>query len=626
MRTASIASKRSRLANFWLAVVIVVSPAICQRANAAPFSEPKRILFLYSYGQNFQPWLTWSTEIRRELNRQSPWPLTLQEHSIVTAAASNDRAEDQFVAFLTALYEQEAPDLIIALGAPAARFVQEHRAGLFPAIPMLLAGVNVRRVDQTLLSAEDAVVGTLVENVPLFENILRLLPETETIAVIIGNSPPEQYWVQEIQRQLQPLLGEKVKLRFYNQRRFDEMLQDVANLPPHSAIFFQQMMVDGAGAVYGDKEPLKSVAAVANAPIFTFDQSLFNGGVVGGPMTSPVEGAQSTAAVAIQMLRGNNPDSIHAPPIDFAQPKYDWRELRRWNISESRLPPGSEVVFRDWTLWQTYPWQLSLIAAAILFQAGLIAVLLRERQLRRLAEVDSRQRMAELAHANRFSTAGELSASIAHEINQPLGAILSNAEAARIILGSPTPDIPALQDIVGEILHNDERASEVLKRIRSLLKKAPFELKDFDLNDLVRETLDLLSAVAHRQNVKISVETTPDPLLIRGDRIQLQQVILNLMMNGIDAIKNLPAENRTITIRTSRDDKLAELSVSDNGPGIPEDKLPQVFAPFFSTKQEGMGMGLSIARTIVQAHDGEIVVKNRDEGGAMFRVTLPLQP
>lgn len=628
MRATSTASVTIRSVKFWLAAIVAIAlgaAAAAQPTDADQSVPPKRILFLYSYGQNFQPWLTWSTEIRRELNRQSPWPLTLHEHSVITSASSNDPAEGQFVAFLTALYAQERPDLIIALGAPAARFVQKYRETLFPAVPMLLAAVNVRRVDQSMLSAEDTVVGTLVENVPLFENILRLLPQTETIAVIIGNSPPEQFWVEEVQRQLQPLLGDKIKLRFYNERRFDEMLQDVANLPPRSAIFFQQMMVDGAGAVYGDKEPLKSIAAVANAPIFTFDQSLFHGGVVGGPMTSPIEGARSTADVAVRMLRGENPVSIHAAPIPFSRPTYDWRELRRWNISESRLPPDSEVVFREPTLWQTYPWQLSLIAAAVLLQAGLIAILLRERQLRHLAEVDSRQRMAELAHVNRFSTAGELGASIAHEINQPLGAILSNAEAAQIILKSPSPDIPALTEIVGEILRNDERASEVIRRTRGLLKKAPFEVKDFDLNVLARETLEFLSALARGRNVDISGEIAPDPLPVRGDRIQLQQVILNLVMNGIDAMKDLPSENRFIKVRTSREGRFAELSVSDSGPGISENKLEQVFDPFFTTKEDGMGMGLSIARTIIDAHDGEIIARNRDEGGATFRARLPLQ-
>jgi C4-dicarboxylate-specific signal transduction histidine kinase len=160
--------------------------------------------------------------------------------------------------------------------------------------------------------------------------------------------------------------------------------------------------------------------------------------------------------------------------------------------------------------------------------------------------------------------------------------------------------------------------------MRSLLKKAPFELKNLELNDLVRDTVEFLSALVIARKFELVSVIAPDALPIIGDRIQLQQVILNLVVNGIDAMKDTPTENRIISIRTSRVEKFAELSVSDRGPGIPEDKLKEVFEPFFTSKAEGMGMGLSIARTIIEAHHGLILAKNRDHGGASFRIRLPL--
>ena len=169
--------------------------------------------------------------------------------------------------------------------------------------------------------------------------------------------------------------------------------------------------------------------------------------------------------------------------------------MQRFGISDSHLPPGSTVYFREPTVWERYSWQIALTIAVILLQAGLISGLLLEHRRRQLAEVQSRQRMAELARVIRFSTAGELTASIAHEINQPLGSILTNAETAEAILKSQSPDIAELPDIVelkeivSDILQDDRRASEVIRRMSSLLKKAPFELKHFDLNDVVRETL-----------------------------------------------------------------------------------------------------------------------------------------
>ena len=172
-----------------------------------------------------------------------------------------------------------------------------------------------------------------------------------------------------------------------------------------------------------------------------------------------------------------------------------------------------------------------------------------------------------------------------------------------------------------DIVKDDQRAGEVVRRMRSLLKKVPFELKSLDFNDLVRETIGLVLAVGRK--VELVSGITPDALPILGDRIQLQQVILNLVTNGIDAMKDTPDEDRVISIRTSRVEKFAELSVSDCGSGIPKDKIEEVFEPFFTSKAEGMGMGLSIARTIVEAHNGRIWAEN-EPGGATFRIKLPL--
>ena len=160
--------------------------------------------------------------------------------------------------------------------------------------------------------------------------------------------------------------------------------------------------------------------------------------------------------------------------------------------------------------------------------------------------------------------------------------------------------------------------------MRSLLEKAPFELKNIDLNEVAREAIEFLSKLVIARKVELTSAITQNELPILGDRIQLQQVILNLVVNGIDAMNDTPTASRIINIRTSRVGEFAELSVSDRGLGIPQDRLKKIFEPFFSSKDDGMGMGLSITRTIVEAHRGRTWAKNRDHGGASFRVELPL--
>ena len=392
------------------------------------------------------------------------------------------------------------------------------------------------------------------------------------------------------------------------------------------------MSVDAAGITHEGTTALHRLSTVANAPIFSYLDGFFDGSIVGGSMHSIEKGMAVAAAAAIRILNGEKAGDVKVAPSEFELPRFDWRQMQRFGISESNLPRGSTVYFREPTLWERYWWQIALTITIMLIQTGLISILLREHRRRQFAEVQARQRMAELAHVNRFSTAGELTASIAHEINQPLGSILANAETAAAILNSQNPDIATLpdivelKDIVNDILQDDQRATEVIRRMRSLLKKAPFEQKQFDLNQVVQETIRFFSALAIGRKFQMVSVITPEALPVLGDRIQLQQVILNLVMNGIEAMKDTPGEYRIISIRTSRAGNFAELSVSDRGPGIPEDKLKAVFEPFYTSKPEGMGMGLSIARTIVEAHDGSISAKNRDHGGVSFRISLPLTP
>jgi signal transduction histidine kinase len=480
-----------------------------------------------------------------------------------------------------------------------------------------------RRVQYANLTENDTVVSARNDFRFLFESYLGIAPDTKIIAVINGNSPNEQFWQGELLRELKPL-EDRIEIRWYDKLSYEDTLKQTASLPPHSAIFWYQMVVDAAGVAHEGDRALTRLYASANAPIFTHDDAFFGQEIIGGPMFSALDLSRKATAAAMRILGGEKPGDIKTPVNQFVAPKYDWRELQRWHISESRLPSGSQIYFREPTVWNLYSWQISFIVTVILTQAGLISILLREHRRRQLAEVQARQRMAELAHVNRFSTAGELTASIAHEINQPLGSILTNAETANAILQSPTPDIAELKEIMRDILQDDRRAAEVIRRIRSLLKKAPFELKNLDLNDLVRQAVDFLSSLTVGRKVELVNVVTPDPLPILGDSIQLQQVILNLVVNAIDAMRDTPDEKRIISIRTSRGKSFAELSVSDCGPGIAEDKLKEVFEPFFTSKAEGMGMGLSIARTIVEAHSGQISAENRDGGGALFRMRLPL--
>jgi signal transduction histidine kinase len=256
----------------------------------------------------------------------------------------------------------------------------------------------------------------------------------------------------------------------------------------------------------------------------------------------------------------------------------------------------------------------------------MISWLLFERRGRQRAEVGLRQRLLEVIHLNRTATAGALSASVAHELNQPLGAIQSNAEAATLYLKSDPPNIERVELILDNIRRDDQRAADIISHLRDLLKKTDSsELQELDLNDVVGSTLQIVRPEALKRGVELDTHRGDNPLPVRAEKIHLQQVILNLAMNGLDAMEDCAPGNGRLSIQTTlADESMIEVSVADTGMGIPHQKLDQIFDAFFTTKRQGTGIGLSIARTIVETYGGKIWAENRAGGGAVFRFSLPL--
>ena len=220
---------------------------------------------------------------------------------------------------------------------------------------------------------------------------------------------------------------------------------------------------------------------------------------------------------------------------------------------------------------------------------------------------------------------GELTASLAHDLSQPLAAILSNAQAARRLLAADSVDLEQITQILGDIVEDDKRAGAVIHRLRSLLKKGDLERVSLDLNEIVNEVARLVRSDAVIRNVAMSVELAEGLPRVRGDRVQLQQVVLNMVLNGLDAMREPHAGERSLVIRTAANGaSIVAVSVEDSGIGIEPEHEEKIFQPLHTTKADGLGMGLAIARTIVEAHGGEIAAWNNPQGGATFRFTLPI--
>jgi C4-dicarboxylate-specific signal transduction histidine kinase len=292
------------------------------------------------------------------------------------------------------------------------------------------------------------------------------------------------------------------------------------------------------------------------------------------------------------------------------------------------------VLFREPTTWQRYRWHVFGAAALIATQAVLIFAMfvqLRRRRAaedaRRRAEADAEQRRAELAHVARVASLGELTAALAHEVNQPLTAIMNNAVAGQQFLAEPELDVKEMRETLADIASDTRRAGEVIGRLRAMLKGGePAEFVPVDLNEVVRTVGRLVRGDASRHGVTVELDLAPDLPPTPGDPIQLQQVVMNLMLNAFVAMSRPRAPTRRLVVRTRAADGSLEARFEDSGAGIDPAVIDRLFEPFVTTKPDGLGMGLSICRSIIDRHGGNLRGENNPAGGATFTLTLPPSP
>jgi C4-dicarboxylate-specific signal transduction histidine kinase len=255
-------------------------------------------------------------------------------------------------------------------------------------------------------------------------------------------------------------------------------------------------------------------------------------------------------------------------------------------------------------------------------EGGAVVVCADITELRR-AEMEAQRSRQELAHVGRVSTVGEMTASLAHQLNQPLAAIMTNAQAAGRMLNRSAPDVEQLRAILQDIVRDDRRASDVIQRLRQILRKGELEMTSVNLTAAIRDVVELVGTDAVSHNIMVSFEFDEEPVFATGDRVQLQQVILNLLHNAMEAMANHSQQRRRIVIGCHRYHHVVVVSVRDSGPGLSTGSEDMVFEPFYTTKPGGMGMGLSIVRSIVEAHGGIIHAINVASGGALVEFQLP---
>lgn len=549
-----------------------------------------------------------------------------------------DRDSDSILSdFLARKYQGERLDLIIAVMEPSLDFLLRHRESLFAGTPIVFCGLDSTEVADKLIPAN--VTGVMMKRrfAPTVDTVLALKPDTRRLYVVGGSSRFDRR-LQGIARRDLEAVASRLEITWLTTLPMHELLATLGDLPPHSAVFYLTLFVDGSGQPFVTHDALRRVVEASNSPVYVSLDQYVGTGAVGGNVYSVESLGVEAARVAGRVLRGAAPSSIAPQSLSPYQPMFDWRQLQRWDIPPARLPEGSIVQFRKPSAWQAYRWYIVGGVSLFLLQSAMVIALLVNRAQRRRAELarqeselrrrqaeeQSQRQREELAHTLRLTTLGELTASIAHELNQPLTAIAANAQAAKRLLQSnpANPDLPeALEDLEDDSI----RAAEIIQRLQALFRKKPGTHALLDVNEVIDDVLRLLGADLRNRQIPVIFARCNSGPRVMGDGVQLRQVIINLIRNAEDAIATAGDGPREVNIALQKPDASSiVIEIRDSGVGVDEEGLERMFEHFVSSKPQGLGMGLAISRSIVEAHGGKIWATRNGDRGLTLHVRLPV--
>ena len=605
----------------WLVTSLALWSAVAQPAAAAEALPPS--VLVLNQSNSYRPWpRTIVDEIRTIMANRAGGPVSVYVEDLDLYRFNGPNYRDSVARYLRDKYRDKPIGAIMPIGSAALDYALQLRSSVFPKVPIVFAAVDRKTADLDILPGVTGI--TIQLNLAdMIAASRALLPETRRFA-LVGDRLANQLYYSQFAQELVSYSHDYEFIDLTGQS-LDDVKQRVAILPRDTVILYIGINADPR-KVYASAELVPTLVKAANRPIVVSVETYFGSGAIGGFLLSPKLVGQEAAALALRVLGGEDASTIPVAASDSLHPVFDGRQLERWGINESRLPPRSEVRFRAPGIWEVYRWEIVAVLAIVLFQSLVLMALLTERYRRRVAEDKSRRRVMQVIHLNRTATAGALSASVAHELNQPLGAILNYAETADLLLAEGPLNVPLLKEIIADIRRDDQRASEVIKHLRELLKqRSDMEFQMFDINETINAAIGILEPEAIKRGIALDSKNARVPLPVRADRVQLEQVILNLVANGMDAVSDCAPDRRRLLIEASPCGKSeGEVVISNSGPGIPKDALKKIFEAFYTTKATGTGLGLSIARTIVENSGGRIWAENRAGGGAVFRFTLPL--
>ena len=720
---------------------------LCNSALASELTKPKNVLILFSAAPGQPLFDITLSEFRKTLQEGHGRPLNFFVEYLEMERFPDKSQIRAQINFIKKKYTREKMDLLISIGPDVLLLISQYLSPDFDTVPTIFVRFRSKYSDAPLIDRKPNMTGLVVEVDPkkTLETALSLHPATTEAFIITGSAPSDRVF-ESIARVAFHEYEDRVKVTYLSGLAMEELLQRMRILPKNSIVIYLAFQKDAKGVNYYAMESLKVLSEASSAPFYSNWEQFVGHGIVGGYVIGVKANASRVGQIALRILQGEDPNKI---PVERGAMLYmfDWRQMKRWGVQESRLPEGSIIIKKDLTFFEAFKWYIIGAIIFVIVETLLVIFLFAlyrkqkrvEKQLYEAAEewrvtFDSIQDMifildldfkvirvnapalaflnlpaeeilgrhcytlmhetdeppetclvpsmtktkrhehtefydqkrkawfhlsvapilddkgeiqsvvhqirditeqkqtaeevqrarAELLRVERSFRVSELAASLAHELNQPLAAILSNAQAALRFLESGKLDLKEFREILGDIIYDDKRAGNVIRSLRSMLKREEGEKKPVILNEILNDVIAILHSEAVFRHLDIETELAGSLPPVLADRIQLQQVALNLIMNAAEAMAQNSSEEKKIILRTHAADACVRVSVRDFGRGMDKEDLERVFWPFFTKKGTGLGMGLAISKSIVEAHRGRIWGENHPDGGAIFTFELPV--
>lgn len=611
----------------WLGIVRMLMTALALCCVAGPLhaaKEDAHVLMLYGLDPYLPPFLAMDKAVRESLVTVNDGRVIFFTESLDSQRFAIGPMEPELVALLAKKYAGLHIEVVVAVSRTALDFFVRHGEQIWPGARVVYVGFLGYEFTPSELPSGASAVLSILDVAGTIDIARRLQPDVQRRVIVSGASEIDRQAAQQARDALLKL-DDRIPVEFLSGLPLAELETRVAAEPPGTSIIYLTQFRDRDGRPYEPFNVLRAVLGASHAPVYGAAEPYIGFGVVAGSVASYESRGRLVGEQVRRALAGGSPDpstTVLAAPNGCVA---DARALQRWSLDAGRLPQDCDIRFAVVPIWRQYWWQIVLTLAILAGQTLLIVGLLVQNRRRRVAEAELRRQLSENAHMNRRVVMGELTSSIAHELNQPLGAIYNNAGAALMLIKADPPDLKEVAEILEDIKRDDKHASDVIARIRSMLRKTAIEVAEVDVNAAIADTLKLLAFNASDHGVSLHTELESGLPKVRADRVQLEQVLLNVALNAMEAVQDQAQDRRRVVLRSrSADAGQVEVSVTDSGRGIPTEMLPRIFEPFVTSKPNGMGMGLSICRTIVEAYGGHIRAENLPEGGAHVHFTLPV--